>query len=814
MILYRPVGLQELELIYNSGMKAFPVRLPQQPVFYPVLDLEYARKVASDWNVNSGQFAGYVTQFKVEDDYISQFEEHIVGSSGHREFWIPAEEMEKFNQHIIGHIKVVEAHFGDTFQGFVAEKFGLQGKSAVEQFTLLANSYLYKRMDFYLEIQRNHKAVFLNYPFWQTYDFKNPGLKEKIIKAIREAWLTSFPKIPLPLPLPVQGDASLVKQTDTQTPSLIDPVREDITHVKQTDSPSLLNPVREDITPVKQTDSYSLGNSVHEDITLVEQTVSPSLAEPVDEDSTLEEQTDSHYRTEPVHEDVRLVKQSYAQSLVNPLDEKVTSRKPTASHFSQGLELALSGKVHEAIGELSKAVEDDPDDVVAQTSLGVAFHGMDEDDHALSCYEAALQIDPKHAEAHYFRANILYRQGNVREAITGYTIAIGLEPELIEAHQKPIPQDRLTDYSPAPAEMYRIAKPAYRILNLNKTLASHPGQANLFKERAAEYYRLWNYEQAIEDYSSFLAIQPDDAGVLHSRGLAYEQMGQFDRAVEDYQQAIAVNPQLLDVYINRGVAFGQMGNFRQSIASLTEGIRLAPRNPAGYFNRGTSYFQLGDLAKAIADFSMVIQLSPSDDAAYYWRGISNEEAGRQGEAIADYRQFLVLSQDENARAEIEQRLNQWNEGARDDSRDRGVVPNNRQNIDPAQSRKPDREPDLHELIAALGERALHSTWFGSGVNCYGENAEELYAFTDQNSPIEGHDFLRITSGIHQTIEGDFQAFDPGATSHWIFIRAWEGSGFYIETDTPHIEKQLKAHFQMVERVEGASPPYEGLFIRI
>jgi hypothetical protein len=186
MILYRPVGLQELALIYDSGMKAFPARLPQQPIFYPVLQIEYARQTASDWNAKNGQFAGYVTQFKVEEDYISQFDTHIVGSSEHEEYWIPAEEMEEFNRHIVGHIKVLEAHFGKAFEGFVPKAFGLQGKNAVEQFTLLANSYLYKRMEFYLEIKRNHKAVFLNYLFWQTYAFKNPGLKEKILNILSQ----------------------------------------------------------------------------------------------------------------------------------------------------------------------------------------------------------------------------------------------------------------------------------------------------------------------------------------------------------------------------------------------------------------------------------------------------------------------------------------------------------------------------------------------------------------------------------------------------------------------------------------------------
>jgi len=759
MILYRPVGLQELELIYDSGMKSFPARLPQQPIFYPVLQLEYARQTASDWNAKSGQSAGYVTQFNVEDQYISQFEKHTVGSSQHQEFWIPAEQVDEFNKHITGHIKVLEAHFGDAFQGFIPESFGLQGKNAVEQFTLLANSYLYKRMDFYLEIKRNHKAVFLNYPFWQKYDFKNPGLKAKVIQAIKEAWLTSFPQIPLVTAVP--ENSTPVKQTDSQPSGIA--VDEDVTLAKQTDAhpQSFVNAIHEEPTPVKPMDA-----SAH----------TPRLVR-------------------PVHEDVALVKQ-------------------TASHFSRGIELGLSGKVQEAIGELSKAVSEDPDHVIANTSLGVAFHRLGEDDRALSCYEDALKIDPKSAEAHYFRANILYAQGNVREAIAGYRTAIGLKPELIQAHQKSSPQDRLTNYSPAPAEMYWIAKPAHRILDLNKSLESNPGQASLFKERAAEYYRLWNYEQAIADYSVSLAIQPEDASVLHFRGGAYEQLQQFDRAMEDYQRAVAINPQLSDVYIHRGVTLGKMGNFRQSVISLTEGIRLAPKNPDGYFNRGMTHVQLGDLERAIEDFSMVIQLSPNDETAYYWRGISNEEAGRRDEAIADYRRFLALSQDAHAREEIEQRLSQWNEGKRNGASSRSVVPDDRQKTNEVPSEKLDQNLDLYDIIVALGNRALDSIWLGSGVSCYGERAEELLSFTDHNQPMEGQDFLRITSGIRQTIAGDFQAFDPDAASPWLFIRAWDGRGFYMETNDPKIKKQLQTHFQSVEEVEGASPPYESLFIHI
>jgi tetratricopeptide (TPR) repeat protein len=496
---------------------------------------------------------------------------------------------------------------------------------------------------------------------------------------------------------------------------------------------------------------------------------------------------------------------------VNPVHKESAYTKQAASHLVQGVKLGLSAKYREAVEELSKAIEEDPRNVVARTSLGIALHRLGEDNRAVASYEAALKFDPKNAETHYFRANILYTHSYVREAITGYTMAIGLDPELIEAHRRPLPQDRLTDYNDLPGGMYRIAKPAQRILHLNKSLKTNPRQAKLFKERAAEYSRLWNYEQAITDYTSSLALQPNDANVLHSRGVAYEQLGQQDRAREDYQKAIAVNPQLSHMYIHRGITFGRAGNFRQSIDSLTDAIRLAPKSPHAHFNRGTSYFQLGDLERAIADFSKAIQYSPNDEDAYYWRGIANEEAGHRQEAIADYRQFLVFSQDPRAREEIEQKLSQW-EGKGNNVSRQSTVPEDRQQTKQVESEKSKRDLDLYELITALGERALRSTWLGSGVDCYGEKAEELSSFTDDNRPIDGHDFLRITSGIQQTVEGDFYAFDPGSASHWILIRAWDGSGFYIETDDPKSKERLKTHFQSVEEVEGASPPYEGLLI--
>jgi hypothetical protein len=104
--LWRPVGHRELALIRDSGMRAFPPRLPEQPIFYPVTTEAYATRIARDWNVRASG-AGFVTRFDVRRDFLDRYEVQLAGGSAHQEYWIPAEELDAFNDAIVGAIEVV-----------------------------------------------------------------------------------------------------------------------------------------------------------------------------------------------------------------------------------------------------------------------------------------------------------------------------------------------------------------------------------------------------------------------------------------------------------------------------------------------------------------------------------------------------------------------------------------------------------------------------------------------------------------------------------------------------------------------------------
>ncbi|MEL6118725.1 MAG: ADP-ribosylation/crystallin J1 [Pseudomonadota bacterium] len=105
--LWRPVGPEELALIEKAGMKAFPPRLPEQPIFYPVLTEDYAVKIARDWNVKASG-SGFVTQFNVLKSYLDAYQVQEAGGRAHLEYWIPAEDMDAFNKAIVGVISVTQ----------------------------------------------------------------------------------------------------------------------------------------------------------------------------------------------------------------------------------------------------------------------------------------------------------------------------------------------------------------------------------------------------------------------------------------------------------------------------------------------------------------------------------------------------------------------------------------------------------------------------------------------------------------------------------------------------------------------------------
>lgn len=100
-------------------MRTFPPRLPEQPIFYPVLTFEYAEKIARDWNSvrENHNFVGLVVRFGIDDAYPTRFQAQNVGEHNCQELWVPAEQLDEFNQYVIGAIDVVAEYRNGAYVG-------------------------------------------------------------------------------------------------------------------------------------------------------------------------------------------------------------------------------------------------------------------------------------------------------------------------------------------------------------------------------------------------------------------------------------------------------------------------------------------------------------------------------------------------------------------------------------------------------------------------------------------------------------------------------------------------------------------------
>ena len=109
-LLWRPTGAAELALVAALGWKAWPPRLPEQPIFYPVTNEAYAVQIARDWNTKEPSKVGHVTRFAVRNAFLGKYEKQIVGARMHEEYWIPADQLDDLNANVVGLIELVATY--------------------------------------------------------------------------------------------------------------------------------------------------------------------------------------------------------------------------------------------------------------------------------------------------------------------------------------------------------------------------------------------------------------------------------------------------------------------------------------------------------------------------------------------------------------------------------------------------------------------------------------------------------------------------------------------------------------------------------
>ena len=228
-------------------------------------------------------------------------------------------------------------------------------------------------------------------------------------------------------------------------------------------------------------------------------------------------------------------------------------------YLRRGIKAEQRGQDAEAIQDLTKAIELNPELAEAHYIRGLAFSNQDEYEHAIQDYTKAIELNPEFAEAWYFRGSAYSIQGEYEHAIEDLTKAIELEPD----------------------------------------------DAGIYILRGSAYYNQGEYELVIEDATKAIELEPDDAGIYYARGLAYYNQGGYEHAIEDWTKAIELNPKLAEAYYARGLVRLALKRWKEAKSDLT-----AARE-SGFDLVGTLRFY----AQSVADFEQKFGITLPEDIA-------------------------------------------------------------------------------------------------------------------------------------------------------------------------------------------------------
>lgn len=252
--------------------------------------------------------------------------------------------------------------------------------------------------------------------------------------------------------------------------------------------------------------------------------------------------------------------------------------------------------------EHTAAIQLNPRDADAFKARGVVHDEMGNDGSALADYTEAIRLNPQDAEAFRHRAGLREYLDDLKGALSDYTEAIRLDPNDVEALTW-----RAVLYCRS-SETYSLAIDDY-----SEVIRIEPNE-EMLRSRALLYEQLGEHALAISDYTAAIRLDPSNKLDFVARGDAYSALEDYARAIDDYTEAIALDSSCAWAFKGRGAAYSKLEEYQRAMADYNEAIRLDPTNADFLIHRAVAFLDMGDEARSEADHERARQLWGLNDA--------------------------------------------------------------------------------------------------------------------------------------------------------------------------------------------------------
>ncbi|MGB3401844.1 MAG: tetratricopeptide repeat protein [Microcoleaceae cyanobacterium] len=272
------------------------------------------------------------------------------------------------------------------------------------------------------------------------------------------------------------------------------------------------------------------------------------------------------------------------------------SSNSAPSYYKLARQAVTQGKLSEAVTHYQRALDQNPQNIIAYQELGNIFLKLQKPEQAIQSYQKAVALQPKLPQTYHNLGEAYAQLEQWTEAISVYQTAIQLKPDFSWSY------NNLADI----------------------------------------YLKLGQWTQAINYYRKAIKLNPNFALSHHNLGEAYSKLEQWEKAISAYQQAVQLNPKFVWSQYHLGELLCQHQFYSKAIPPLQKSIELQPSFNWSYYYLAEAYFNLEQWEKAIKGYRQSVKVKPDFALGYGRLGDALIQTENWSEAILCYQKATEL----------------------------------------------------------------------------------------------------------------------------------------------------------------------------
>jgi tetratricopeptide (TPR) repeat protein len=211
------------------------------------------------------------------------------------------------------------------------------------------------------------------------------------------------------------------------------------------------------------------------------------------------------------------------------------------------------------------------------------------------------------AQAIFADALRLHLAGQLDDAVTRYNAALWLNPDHADSRN---------NLGAALAALGRIDE---AILQYQRALALRPDDADANGNLGVALAAQGRFEDAVTHYGRALLLNPTHAGVYYNLGIALAALGRIDEAIRYYQRAVELKPEYADAHNNLGNTLAALGRSDDAMTHYAQALAINPDHAEAHNNLGNIFREQGRFSDAAAHYTRVIAIQPDRAEAHFHR---------------------------------------------------------------------------------------------------------------------------------------------------------------------------------------------------